>query len=361
MENQKHVGRSAVCEIESISTLDGPHIGNLMKRLIISAPNVAEFEDVPIPECPVDGILVCASATTFSTGTEIRTYLGTSVDPEGRFLYPSRVPLKFPYETGYSMVGQVIDVGSSTRGFSVGDRVFIGESHKEYAVSETDSAFNLPDSVGTEQAVFLNILSVGQLALRKALPRPGENVAIIGLGVIGLSTLAFCRAFGFRTLAIDKDPKRLAIGNAMGADVTAEADSEELHSIVMKWSDGRGADVVIEAATSWSAIKTGMDIVRPQGTVVVVATHTDKPNFSPVSYPYNVKEVILMTSYGYDLQDERWNRKACMALSIDLISRGELDISPMLTHEIKWHDIPEIYQRIGNGEKGIVGTLVHWN
>lgn len=331
-----------------------------MKRLVITGPRMAELEDVPTPDCTDDGLLVRTSVTALSTGTEMRTYSGKPVDPAGRLLYPHGVPLKFPYEAGYSMVGHVAGVGSNTAGFSVGDRVFVGQPHKEYAAVAADLAFKLPDGVPTEQAVFLNILGVGQLALRKGRLGPGENVAIVGLGVVGLSTLAFCRAFRFSTLAIDKDERRLAVAAAMGAGVTVSPDSADLQEKVMDWSDGRGADVVIEAATAWSAIKTGMDVVRPGGTVVVVATHTDKPDFSPVSYPYSVKDVALLTSYGYGPRDDRWDRRASMALSAELLARGELDISPMLTHAVEWSEIPEVYRRLDQGDLGLLGVVVRW-
>ena len=331
-----------------------------MKRLVVTGPRIAEFQDVPVPECPRGGLLVRAVVTALSTGTEMRTYRGTPVDPEGRLLYPSGVPLEFPYEIGYSMVGMVEAVGADVAGFSVGDRVFVGEPHKQYAAVPADLAFRLPEGLPDYSAAFLNVLNVGQLALRKGRPGPGENVAIVGLGVVGLSALAFCRAFRFSALAVDTDERRLAVASAMGADATASPQAADLPEAVAAWSGGRGADVAIEAATAWSAIKTAMDIVRPRGTVVVVATHTDTPDFSPVSYPYNVKDVALLTSYGYDPRDDRWDKKACMSLAADLLAGGEMDVSPMITHRVEWSEIPDVYRRLdGSGERPI-GVVVRW-
>ena len=331
-----------------------------MKRLLITGPRTAEFQDVPVPECPRAVLLVRALVTALSTGTEMRAYRGTPVDPEGRLLYPSGVPLEFPYENGYSMVGRVEAVGADVVGFSVGDRVFVGEPHKEYTAVAADLAFRLPEGLPDESAAFLNVLNVGQLALRKGRPGPGENVAIVGLGVVGLSALAFCRAFGFRTLAVDTDERRLAAASAMGANVTASPRTTDLPDIVAAWSGGRGADVVIEAATAWPAIKTAMDISRPGGVVVVVATHTDTPDFSPVSYPYNVKDVALLTSFGYDPRDDRWDKKACMSLAADLLAGGEMDVSPMITHRVEWSEIPEVYRRLdGPGDRPI-GVVARW-
>ena len=331
-----------------------------MKRLVVTGPRIVELQDVPAPECPRGGLLVRALVTALSTGTEMRTYRGTPVDPDGRLLYPSGVPLEFPYEIGYSMVGRVEAVGADVDGFSVGDRVFVGEPHKQYAAVAADLAFKLPESLPDESAAFLNVLNVGQLALRKGRPGPGENVAIVGLGVVGLSVLAFCRAFRFRALAVDTDERRLAVASAMGAEATASPRAADLADIVDAWSGDRGADVVIEAATAWPAIKTAMDIVRPRGTVVVVATHTDIPDFSPVSYPYNVKDVALLTSYGYDPREDRWDKKACMSLAADLLASGEMDVSPMIDHRVEWSELPDVYRRLDGPGARPIGVVVRW-
>ena len=330
-----------------------------MKRLVITGPRKAEFDDVPMPVCADDGLLVRASATAISTGTEIRGYRATPVDDEGRLLYPS-FPIEFPYQNGYSMVGQVVAKGSEVSGFAVGDRVFVPEPHEEYTAVAADSAVKLPESIPTERAVFLSILTVAQLALRKGHPTPGECVAIVGQGVIGLSTLAFCKAFRFRTLAIDTDDRRLKVAEKMGADVVVRPDDASFGQRVMAWSDGRGADLVIEAASSWEAIRTGMDVARTGGTIVVVARHTDTPAFSPVNHPYFHKDLTMLTTYGHERDGERWDRKASLALTVDLLAHGELDIGPMVTHEFDWSAIPEVYRRLDQGDSGLLGLVFRW-
>ena len=228
-----------------------------MKRLVITGPRTASFDDVPVPECPPDGLLVKAIVTAISTGTELRVYRQVPIDDAAELLFPS-VPLdRTPHENDYSMVGRVVEVGADVVGFSEGDRVFVSEPHKEYASVSADSAMKLPDAMPDHHAVFLNILGVGQLALRTGHPTPGENVAVVGMGVIGLGTLALCRALGFRTAGIDTDTHRLGVAEEMGADLAADPTTPELAQRISGWSDGRGADLVIEAASTWQATKTG--------------------------------------------------------------------------------------------------------
>ena len=331
-----------------------------MKRLVVTGPRQVEFQDVPIPECPRGGVLARAIATAISTGTETRAYRRVPVDEEGTMQYPGIPFPDGPAECGYSMVGEIVEVGADAKSFSVGDRVFLGEGHKEYAAAPASDVVKLPDSIPTERAAMLNLLGVGHIALRTGEPAPGENVAVVGLGVIGQSAVAWCRAFGFPTVGIDMDRRRLEVASAMGADAVASPADTDYRSRIDEVFDGEGADMVIEAASTWTAIRTSMDIVRLDGRVVVTATHVDRPDYNPVGHPYLSQRITLKTAYGYDDPGSRWDRDRCMRLTVDMLSRGRLAIEPMITHRVPWHRLPDIYRRLDQGDRSILGVVVDW-
>ncbi len=331
-----------------------------MQRLIITAPRQAEFEEVAMPLCPPDGLLVQARVTAISTGTEIRVYRLTAVDAAGKFLH-ANVPFILPTENGYSMVADILEVGAEVTSFVVGERVFVPASHRHVAAISAALAIKLPENLGDEQAVFLSILEVAHLALRRGNPTPGETVAIIGLGVIGLSALVYCKAFGFRTIAIDKDADRLEIARRMGADLAISPDEPDFLPQVQIACDGYGADLVIEAASVWPAIQLGMEVAGKGAKIVVVARHTDLPNFSPVGDPYLQKDLTLMVTYGHPPAGQRWDRQRSFALTLDLLAKGQMNIEPMITHRAPWFDLPTLYQRLDQGERTMVGIVVDWH
>lgn len=331
-----------------------------MKRLVISGPKQAHFEDVDIPKCPSDGLLVRANVTAVSTGTEIRVYRYIPVDDEGRWLHGGVPFPEGPLENGYSMVGEVVEVGSNVKEFSIGDRVFLAGTHKEYATTPADEAVKLSDNVSDEHAVFLNILGVGQLGLRHGEPKPGENIAIVGMGVIGLSALAYCSAFGFRTVGVDFSENRRAIADAMGADLVVDGNKNGFEQCIIDFFDGAGADLVIETASVWPAIRTGLEIVRDDGTIVVVARHTDTPDFNPVGHPYMNKRVSIRASIGYKPHDHRWDRTTSMKLTAELLSKNRLPIDPMITHGFGWDELPEVYARLDQDDGDILGVVIRW-
>ena len=329
------------------------------KRLVICGPRQAEFEEVPRPECSPDGIVVRARTTAISTGTELRIYRGIPVDPEGKFLFP-RQPFGFPVENGYSMVGDVVEVGEDVEDLQPDDRVFVPEPHKQIAACQASQAILLPESLPDDIGAFTHILEVAHIALRRGEPSPGENVAIIGSGPIGLSALAYAQAFGLRTAVLDFDQERLAVAQSMGSDWTGSPEEVDHVEQVVNFFDGEGADLVIEAASSWAAVETGLRIARPEGRVVVVARHTDQPRFSPVGYPYLAKNLSLRTSYGHPRPGTRWDRRRSLALTLDLLVRGRLNAGPIITHHFDWSEIPEVYQRMDASAAGMIGVAIDW-
>ena len=330
-----------------------------MQRLLVTAPCQAEFEAISIPACVASELLVRARLTAISTGTEIRVFRLTPVDEAGKFLH-ANVPFAVPTENGYSMVGEVIDIGADVTDFAVGDRVFVPATHRHVAAIDAGLAIKLPSELADEQAVFLSIVEVAHLALRRGNPTPGETVAIIGLGVIGLSALAYCKAFGFRTIAIDSVAARLAIAQQMGADLVISPAANDFHQQVSDATGGYGVDLVIEAASVWPAIQLGMEIAAKGAKIVVVARHTDKPAFSPIGDPYLQKDLTLLVSYGHPPAGQRWDRQRSFGLTMEMLAKGRLNLAPLITHRLSWRDLPAIYQRLEQGEREIVGVVLDW-
>ncbi len=330
-----------------------------MKRLIITAPRQAVFEDADIPRCENDGIVVRAIVTAISTGTELRVFRAIPVDKAGKFLH-ERIPFQFPMENGYSMVGEVIEVGADVTNVAVGDRVFARAPHKQFAAVAESMVTPLPESVPDDEAVMLSILEVAHKALRQGDPQAGANVAIVGQGVVGLSLTAYAAAFGLRTAVLDTQPVRLEAAKKVGACL-ATTPSDEATAQIMQLFDSEGADVSFEAASNWRGIRTAMELTRTDGKVVIVSRHTDDPDFNPVGHPFLGKRLNIVTTYGYPPDDHRWSYRRSVDLTVDLLARRRLNIRPMLTHHFSWEELPEVYRRLDDGDASILGGIIKWD
>ena len=330
-----------------------------MKRLLVTGPQQVSFEESERPACADDGVVLRASLTAISTGTELRVYRAIPVDEAGQFLH-ERVPFQLPTENGYSMVGRVVEVGAHVTSVAVGDRLFAAAGHQQFAAASAESVTRLPESVPDEEAVLLNILEVGHKALRQGNPPAGSNVAIVGQGVVGLSLLAYATAFGFRTAVLDVSEERLQISRAMGADLAISPDASGAVDQVLELFDGAGADVTFEAASHWSAVRTAMEVAALDGTVVLVSRHTANPGFNPAGHPFLGKRLNLVTTYDYPSDSHRWSRRRSIDLTVDLLARRRLRIGPMLTHRFAWQDLPEAYRRLDQGDRTIAAAIIEW-
>jgi len=329
-----------------------------MKRLIITAPRQAAFEDVDLPRCSSNGVVVRAMVTAISTGTELRVFRAIPVDEAGKFLH-ERVPFQFPMENGYSMVGEVVEVGADVTKVTTGDRVFARAPHKQFAAVDETMVTPLPRTIPDDEAVMLSILEVAHKALRQGNPPVGGNVAIVGQGVVGLSLTAYVSAFGLRTAVLDTQPFRLEVAKQIGARL-ATTPGDEASRQIIELFDNDGADVSFEAASNWNGIRAAMELTRTDGKVVIVSRHTDDPDFNPVGHPFLGKRLNILTTYGYPSDDHRWSYRRSVDLTVDLLAEQRLNVRPMLTHRFSWEELPEVYRRMDEDDASILSAVIDW-
>lgn len=328
-----------------------------MRALRITAPFEAAIVDCPDPALTPGGVLVRARCTAISVGTEMRQYRDERVEQN---------PSGFPRANGYSMVGEIEAVGADVADLTVGQRVFAPMPHDALVVVPWEQVYPVPDGAPDEQAVFTTLCEIGLHALRRGNPSLGENVAIIGQGIIGLATLAVARAWGLRTIALDLDERRLAFARAMGANLAVNPRDPDHEAAIAAFCGPEGVDLVVEAASSWRAIQTAYRIVRRRGTISVVARHTDIPDFNPIQDGMMTKEVLFTTSYAHPAMDAppdllRWTRPRDNRLVLEMTGKGRIDMGPAITHRIAPEEIPAIYRRLHEGDTAIAGVVVDWS
>lgn len=328
-----------------------------MRALRLTAPFQAAVTDRPPPPLPADGVVVRARRTAISAGTELRQYRDERV---------AQHLSGFPRANGYSLVGTVEAVGREARGLAIGQRVFVPAPHDELVAAPAGQVYPVPDGAPDEQAVFAIIGEIGLHALRRGNPSLGDNVAIVGQGIIGLATLAVARAWGLRTIALDLDERRLAISRAVGADLAVNPLDPDHEARIADFCGDAGVDLVVEAASSWRAIQTAYRIVRRRGCISVVARHTDVPDFNPIQDDLMTKEVLFTTSYAHPVHDAppdllRWTRPRDIRLILELLGKGRLDLSAAISHRVAPEELPAIYRRLHEGDAGIAGVVVDWS
>ena len=271
---------------------------------------------------------------------------------------------------GHEFVGEVVDIGDRVSRVSVGERVvnvsMISDgtcSHcRENRATQCDSRalfgfsgvyprldggqadlvripladrslWKLPDSVSNEDGVFVaDILPTGFAAVQRGGVAKGDLVVVLGCGPVGLMAVLSAMGTARQVIAVDSIPVRRELAEQLGATSVSPEDSREY---IMQISSGLGADVVVEAAGSISALNSSFGLVRGQGVVSVVGAH-----FEP-DYPLNnavmfEKEITLKFSIGNPGRD----RERLLAA----IQSGAMTPSKALTHTLSIEDAADAYR-----------------
>ena len=208
----------------------------------------------------------------------------------------------------------------------------------------------IPDGVRDEQALLLgDILASGYFGAELCAIRPGDTVAVIGAGPVGLCAMACARLFGAaQVIAVERDPARLRLAQERGLCTLAlRPDEGDWEAAAKAASGGRGADGVIEAAGGDDTFEMAWRLARPNGTVALVAMY-EQDQTLPLPRMYG-KNLVFKTGGVDAVHGDRL---------MDLIASGRLDTSWMLTHRGPLSNILEGYRVFGERRDGCLKWAV---
>jgi predicted dehydrogenase/threonine dehydrogenase-like Zn-dependent dehydrogenase len=337
--------------------------------------------DVPAPRVSDGNLLVATRASLISSGTErhliemARASLAGKAmarpDLVRRVVQHARreglrptlrkvlARLDTPIPLGYSIAGEVIEVGRRCPGFAAGDRVACAgagiANHAEINSVPRNLAVRIPDGVDDEAASFVSLGTIALQGVRLAAPTLGERIVVMGLGLIGLLTVQLLKANGCRVLGFDPHAHRADHASALGADLAVH---EGLEEAVAAFTGGVGADAVIIAAASSSsdAINTAAAISRMKGRIVVVGMVGMAIDREPF-YRREI-ELKMSMSYGpgrhdpayeqdghdYPLPYVRWTGQRNMEAFLGLVAEGKVTPRQLVTHRYAIADAEHAYR-----------------
>ena len=199
-----------------------------------------QVETEPVPEPAPGRLLVRVRASLVSPGTELGVWTGQT-RPD------TPVP---PYRTfGYQNAGEVIAMGSGCTGFAVGQRAAcMGAGyalHSDYASVPQRMATPLPDGASDEEGAFVALVATAMHAVRRGDIVFGEDVAVLGLGVVGQLVAQVCHIAGARVLAFDPFPVRVDRAKQCGIEHAYAETGDAAIARAAEITEGRGLDTAV--------------------------------------------------------------------------------------------------------------------
>lgn len=277
-------------------------------------------------------------------------------------LFHATVPIVPGIVVGHECVGVVEDVGANVRRFRRGDRVIVpgvigcgdcdpcrrrypvgclnlfnkvygvsldlpGAQAEALTVPAADSnLWPAPADLDDEQLLFLtDILPTGYFGAANARISPGQTVAVIGCGPVGMSAIICAQLHGPATvLGIDRVPERLAHAERLGA-VPINADATDVRSAVFEATGGVGADAVIEAVGSVATVQLALDLACIGGVVSVVGVILDQDFPFPMGAAF-MKDLTFRIGLV--------NVPEFIPSLLSLVRSGRIDPTQLITHRM---------------------------
>lgn len=370
-----------------------------MRQVLIRRGQVT-VENVPAPIVEEGHILVEVAYSLISAGTEI-----SSVENSGKSLVrraleqPDRVlkvvdhlrkqgiqktvakvtgQVAGPTPTGYSCSGIVIQVGRGVTGFQPGDRVACAgagiANHAEIVLVPGNLAVKVPEGCDLKDAASVTLGAIAMQGVRRADPRLGEIVAVIGLGLLGQLTVQLLKVAGCRVVGFDLDPRRVALARQLGADHAFNPAAVEVKNEIRHLTGDHGVDAtIITAASSSDAIvQQAMEMTRKKGRVVVVGA----VGLGLQRSPFYEKEIdfLISCSYGpgrYDQAYEekgvdypyayvRWTENRNMQEYLRLVAEGKVRLAEILEREYDLAQAPQAYEELKSAAQKPLGVLLRY-
>jgi len=325
-------------------------------------PHSVELREVPIPDIGEEDVLFKVLAAGIC-GSDLHQYTGNQ-----------SWKVNYPVVLGHEFSGVIAKLGSRVHGFKEGDRVvsetaavlppdsalireglYNLDPHRlgfGYGVNGAMTSFvkvptrclhPIPASLSFEKASLTEPCCVAYNAVCvNSRLRPGNTVAVIGPGPIGLLCATMAKLSGAGHLIVigtAADAMRLQTATTIGADTVLGAHGEDVAEWARQFGDGLGLDLVIDAAGVSASLKLALEIVRPAGQITKVGWGPQPLDFS--LDPLVQKAVTLQGSYSHNWPV--WEKV------ISLLSSGKIDLDPILNRVSPLEDWRAAFDEMHSG------------
>ena len=319
------------------------------RSVYFSAPKSIEIREEALSEPGPGEVLVQTLQSAISPGTELLVYQG--LFPDELEFDDSIASLKqrfgYPLKYGYSAVGQVIDLGAGVDPAWQGRLVFAFNPHESHFVAPLNSLIPLPEGIPPETAVFLPNMETAVNFVMDGKPIIGEQVVVLGQGIVGLLTTALLARFPLgRLVTLDRYALRRQASLELGAHASLDPDDpatqDELRRLLPE-----GADLCYELTGSPAALDQAIAITGFDGRVLIGSWYGQKRLSLDLGGRFHRSRIRLISSQVSTLAPEltgRWSKPRRFDLAWEMLRRVEP--ARWITHRFTLQEAPLAYQQI---------------
>ncbi len=353
--------------------------------LTITGPRQLGYLTRPLPEPGADEVLVRTLVSGISHGTEMNVYRGHApqwtkrydralrlflpVTDEERAAVPDRgywtaadAPWNYPLAYGYANVGRVVARGAGVTSLGEGDLVYAYQPHQTAYVAPASGLIRLPELPNPAVGVLYSNLNTAYGGVLDADIRLDDTVVVFGQGLIGLLVTQFLRRTAARrVITVERIRERREMSRRMGAHESLDPGEGDVALAVRERTEGRGADVVIDASGSYAALHQAIRTAAPNTTIVALSWYGGTGGALALSDEFHHNRITVRCSQVGGVAPE-------LSATHSLARRAahvrdwfaELELEPLLTDAVPQHDAARAYDLIDHhGDRTIQVVLTY--
>lgn len=323
--------------------------------VVFTAPGQVEVVCEPLPTPAPGELLVQTAVSAISAGTELlflrgQVPAGMSIDSTIAALDGA---VRFPLRYGYACVGHVSAAGSATDAGWIGRRVFAFQPHTSHFSAPASQLIPAPDGLTLAQAALLPNMETAVNLTMDGAPVIGERVAVVGLGVVGLLTVALLARFPLaHVLAVDPLPARRALALALGAHAAVAPDA---------LTETGSCDLTYEVSGAPAALNTALALTGYAGRVVIGSWYGSKQAPIDLGGAFHRSRIRLLASQVSTLDPQwlgRWDKARRLDVAWTMLRH--LDADALITHRLPATEAPAAYRLLDQAPHQALQVLLEY-
>lgn len=288
--------------------------------------------------------------------------------------------VKPPFVLGHEAGGRVVETGSKVTNLKIGDRVALEPGKtcgrcefcktgrynlcpdviffatppidgvfQDYVAHPADLCFKIPDNMDTMEAALIEPLAVGFHAARQGNAKAGQTAVVTGAGCIGLVSMMALKAMGVtKVIVVDVMQKRLDKALELGAAAVVNGKDKDTVDEIMRLTDGKGADLVIETAGTEITARQAIHFTKKGATIVLVGYSATGEMTLPLGLALD-KELEFKTVFRY---------RHIYPLAIEAVAAGKVNLKGIVTNIFPLDEVREAMKQSVENKADIVKSVI---
>ena len=313
-------------------------------------------------------IVIETAFSAVSSGSELVAF--TNDHDMGVMPFSINAGDPYPAFPGYAAVGTIIDLGDGVKGFGLGDMVFVAKGHaSHHRVDATAMAvIKVPEDVPPQEAVYVRFCAVSMATLRTTVARPGDGVAVFGLGVVGTMAAQIFQVSGYEVIGIDPVDARRRHAECCGVRHTLPP-SEDLSRQWARTLGDTPCKLALEASGTPHATHAAIQLASTGAKVVLIGGPWKRSvafSMSDLLQPLFLKYLHLRSGWELELPEfpapfRQGSTVQNLQHTMNLFTRGQIQAAPLRSHVLSPLDAEGAFLSLLNEKETCHSVVFDWS